>query len=106
VENLATLRSIACNGRARHFPVWLGSDDSPHFAKYQQIQLARRRKETRFSIGAKLAYASSSSCSEVLKVGSTAGAASSVKSCSICIFKFFIFPTLAAGGLHHGHAQL
>jgi len=75
VENLATLRSIACNGRARHFPVWLGSDDSPHFAQHQQIQLARRRKETRGSIGAKLAHAFCSSCSKVLIVGSTAGAA-------------------------------
>jgi hypothetical protein len=106
VESLETLRPIACNGRPRHFSVWLGSDDSPHFAQYQQIQLARRRKETGLSIGAKLAYACGSSCSEVLKVGSTAGAASSVKNCSICIYKFFLLPTLAAGGLHHGHAQL
>jgi hypothetical protein len=105
VENLATLRSIACNGRARHFPVWLGSDDSPHFAQHQQVQLARRRKETRSSIGAKLAHAFCSSCSKVLIVGSTAGAANLFQVCGICILKFFFFPSLAAGGLHHGHAQ-
>ena len=89
MENLATLRSIACNGRSRHFPVWLGSDDSPHFAQHQQIQLARRRKETRSSIGAKLAHARRSSCSKVLKLGSTAGAAKFAKACSICILNFF-----------------
>jgi hypothetical protein len=106
VENLATLRSIACNGRSRHFPVWLGSDDSPHFAEYQQIQLARRREETRSSIGTKLAYACRSSCSKVLKFGSTAGAAKSHKTCSICNLIFSFHPSLAAGGLKHGHAQL
>ena len=106
MENLATLRSIASNGRSRHFPVWLGSDDSPHFAKYQQIQLVGRRKETRSSIGTEFAYACRSSCSKVLKFGSTAGAAKSSKTCSICNLIFPFHPSLAAGGLQHGHAQL
>ena len=90
MENLATLRPIACNGRAGHFPVWPGSDDSPHFAQHQQIQLARRRKEIRSSIGAKLAHARRSSCSEVLKLGSTAGAARPQQVCGICFLTFSI----------------
>jgi len=103
---LETLRPIACNGRPRYFSVWFGSDDSPHFAQHQQIQLARRRKETRSSIGTKFAYARRSSCSKVLKFGSTAGAAKSEKTFSICNLIFSFHPSLAAGGLKHGHAQL
>ena len=57
MENLATLRPIACHGTAGHFLVWPGRDDSPHLAQHQQIQLARRCEKTRRCIGAKLAAA-------------------------------------------------
>ena len=57
MENLATLRPFACHGAAGYFLVWPGRDDSPHLAQHQQIQLARRRENTRGSIGAKLAAA-------------------------------------------------
>ena len=106
MENLALVRPFAGHGGPGYFSVRFGSNDPSHFAQHEQVQLAGWREKACSCIGAKLAYACGSSCSEVLKVGSTAGAASSVKNCSICIFKFFLLPTLAAGGLHHGHAQL
>jgi hypothetical protein len=88
VENLATFRPLASHGGSGYFFVCSGSNDSPHFAQHQQIQLARRRKETRSSIGSKLSHARRSSCSKVLTFGSTAGAVQVFfgRADSICFF--------------------
>ena len=41
MENMAPLRSPASHGGSRDFLVWSGSNDSPHPAVNEQIQLAR-----------------------------------------------------------------
>ncbi len=68
---LATLRSSQSHGGSGDFSVRSGSNDSPHFAQHEQVQLARRRQKACRSIGSKLADARSSASGQVLIVVTT-----------------------------------
>ena len=102
MENLATLRPFACHGTAGHFLVWPGSDDSPHLAQHQQIQLARRREKTRSSIGAKLAAADFGGITRRTQVLIQDLPS---RCCHLISLNAAPVHPLKAGGPNHGHAE-
>ncbi len=71
MENLAFVRPFAGHGGPGYFSVRFGSNDPPHFAQHEQVQLARRRQKACRSIGSKLADARSSASGQVLIVVTT-----------------------------------
>ncbi len=71
MENLALVRPFAGHGGPGYFSVRFGSNDPPHFAQHEQVQLARRRQKACRSIGSKLADARSSASGQVLIVVTT-----------------------------------